>query len=136
MMMVMADFTQTRIFRKVDGQFLHSRWRLKSPILNAQIGGWAVSFTRSVLESDRRFRSFSYTSYSGICLLVSRVRCVCYTPDANVRLFVRRVGTFSYTPRGGIRQVVRRAGSLSYTLCAGICLVARWNDSLSYVPPC
>ena len=27
----------------------------------------------------RRFRSLVYTSYSGICLVVSRVRCVCYT---------------------------------------------------------
>ena len=50
MMMVMADFSQTRIFGKVDGQFLHARWRLKSPILDAQIGGWAVSFTRSLLD--------------------------------------------------------------------------------------
>ena len=72
MMMVVADFSQTRILGKVDGQFLHARWRLWGPILDAQIGGWAVSFTRFVLESDRRFRSLSYTSYSGICLVVSR----------------------------------------------------------------
>ena len=102
MIMVIADFSQTRSFGKVDGQFLHARWRLKSPILDAQIGGWSVSFTRSVLESNHRFRSLSYTSYSGICLVVSRVRCVCYTPDIKVCLFVRRVGTFSYTPRTGM----------------------------------
>ena len=98
MVMVMADFPQTRVFGKVDGQFLHARWRMQIPIIDVQIGGWAVSFTRSVLESDCRFRSLSYTSYAGVCPVVFRVRCVCYTPDAKDCLFVRRVGTFSYTP--------------------------------------
>ena len=120
--MVMADFSQTRIFGKVGGQFLHARWRLWSPIIDAQIGGWAVSFRRSVLESDRQFRSLSYTSYSGICLVVSRV---CYTPDAIVSLFVRRVGTFSHTPRTGISPVVRRARSFCYTPSGGMCQVVR-----------
>ena len=123
MVMVMADFPQTRVFGKVDGQFLHARWRMQIPIIDVQIGGWAVSFTRSVLESDRRFRSLLYTSYSGICLVVSRVRCVCYTPDAKVRLFVRRVGTFSYTPCTGISPVVRRVRSFSYTPFGGMCQV-------------
>ena len=34
-MMLMALFSQTRIFGKVDGQFWHVRWRLLSPILDA-----------------------------------------------------------------------------------------------------
>ena len=33
--MMMADFSQTRILGKVDGQFLHARWRPQSPILDA-----------------------------------------------------------------------------------------------------
>ena len=36
MMMMMVDSSQTRIFRKVDGQFLHARWWLQSPILVAR----------------------------------------------------------------------------------------------------
>ena len=121
-MVVMADFSQTRIFGKVDGQFLHARWRPQSPIHDAQIGVWAASLTRSVLESDRRFRTLSLIRpYSGICLAVSRLRCVCYTPDAKVCLFVRRVETFAYTPRTGISPVVRRVRSFSYTPRAGMC---------------
>ena len=33
--MVTDDASQTRIIRKVDGQFLHAHWWLKSPILIA-----------------------------------------------------------------------------------------------------
>ena len=51
-------------------------------------GGWGVSLTRPVLESDRRFGGLSYMSYAGICLVSSRVRSVCYTPDPKVCLFV------------------------------------------------
>ena len=121
--MVIADYSQTRILGKTDGQFLHARWRLQGPILDAKIGGWAVFLIRSVLESDRRFRRVSYTSYSGICVVVSRVRCVCYTPDAKVCLFVRRVGTFSCAPLTGTSPVVRQVRSFSYTPCGGMCQV-------------
>ena len=46
-----------------------------SPCLESVLsfGGWGVSLTRPVLESDRRFRSLSYTSYSRICLVVVSV---------------------------------------------------------------
>ena len=39
-------------------------------------------FYTLMLESDRRFKSLSYTSDSEISLVVSRLRCVCNTPDA------------------------------------------------------
>ena len=131
----MADLSQTRILGKSDGHLLHARWRPQSPILDAQVGGWAASLTRSVLESDRRFRTLSLIRpYSGICLAVSRLRCVCYTPDAKVCLFVRRVGTFAYTPHTGISPVVRRMRSFSYTPRVGMCQVVRRVRTIFYMP--
>ena len=35
-------------------------------------GEWGVSLTRPMLESNRQFRSLSYTPYAGFCLVVSR----------------------------------------------------------------
>ena len=91
-----------------------------------------------MLESDRLFRSLSYTSYSGIRLIpesiVSRVRCVCHTPDAKVCLFVQRVGTFSYTPRTGISRRSSGEEFLLHAPCWNMSGRSSGEDYLLYAP--
>ena len=71
----------------MSGRLAVGEFLLHAPCLNLIVGS-GVSLTRPVLESDRRFRSLSYTSHAGICLVSSRVRSVCYTPDPKVCLCV------------------------------------------------
>ena len=72
---------------KLSGRLAVGEFLLHAPCLNLIVGS-GVSLTRPVLESDRQFRSLSYTSNAGISLVSNRVRSVCYTPNPKVCLFV------------------------------------------------
>ena len=78
MMMVMAHCSQTRIVGKVDGQFLHARWWLLGPILDAhplpQFGQTKV-WDEDGRDAARSFCPLSF-SFTALCLSASNFQPV------------------------------------------------------------
>ena len=74
--MVMAHSSQTRIVRKVDGQFLHARWWLCRPILDAHPlphFGQTKVWNESGKDAARSFCILSF-SFAAFCLTASNYK--------------------------------------------------------------
>ena len=81
--MMMADASQTRIFGKVDGQFLHARWRLWTPILDAQTllhFGQAKVWVENDWDAARSVCLFRL-SFAASCLSASNLRLAFLTDE-------------------------------------------------------
>ena len=79
----MADSSQTRIFGKVDGQFLHARWRLWTPILDAQTllhFGQAKVWVENDWEAARSFYLLRF-SFATPCFSTSNLHLAVLTDE-------------------------------------------------------
>ena len=80
---MITDSSQTRMFGKVGGQFLHARWWLKSPILDAHTlphFGQAKVWAEDDRDAARTFRLLR-CSFVVSCLSASNLRLAFLTDE-------------------------------------------------------
>ena len=80
---MMAYFSQTRIFKKVDGQFVHGRWWLQSLILDVHTllhFGQAKVLAEDDWDVARSF-CLLHLSFAASCLSASNFRLAVFTDE-------------------------------------------------------